>query len=333
VLRIARAIRKAIASPFAIDGREIHVTLSVGASMYPRDGEEFDVLLRNADVAANRVKDAGGNAFQFYAAEMTRQALDRVELENALRAAIGQKQLELHYQPQIDLSSGALIGLEALMRWKHPERGFVSPALFIPIAEESELIQDLGLFALIEAVQRASYWHEAGWQVRIAVNVSTRQFRRTGFVQAVCSALSLYDLPAASLELELTESALIDDRDRALRILNELKRIGVQIAMDDFGTGYSSLSYLSGLPIDCLKIDRAFVTRLDEGGRDAALTQAIVSMGHALGLRVLAEGVETAQQLARLRELGCDEGQGYLFARPASPEALTELLRKGRVNV
>ncbi|TMH45343.1 MAG: diguanylate cyclase, partial [Betaproteobacteria bacterium] len=162
VLRITRAMRRALAAPFALDGREIHVTLSMGASMYPRDGEDFDVLLRNADAAANRVKEAGGNAFQFYAADMTRQALDRVELENALRSALAQKQLELHYQPQVDLASGAIIGVEALMRWKHPTRGFVSPALFIPIAEESELIQELGYWALMEAVQRTAQWHAAG---------------------------------------------------------------------------------------------------------------------------------------------------------------------------
>jgi diguanylate cyclase (GGDEF)-like protein len=333
VLRIARNIRRVMAAPFAVDGREIHVTLSVGASMYPRDGEDFDLMLRNADAAANRVKEAGGNAFQFYAADMTRQALDRVELENALRSAIGQNQLELHYQPQIDLASGSIIAAEALMRWKHPERGFVSPALFIPIAEESELIQELGLWALNDAVQRAAQWHDAGWPVRVAVNVSARQFRRDGFVHAVGNALSVHDLPPAALELELTESALIDDREKALGILQELKRLGVQIAVDDFGTGYSSLSYLSGLPVDCLKIDRAFVMRLGLGGRDAALAQAIVSMGHALGMRVLAEGVETVEQLELLRAQGCDEGQGYLFAKPAAPDALGELLKKGRVDV
>jgi diguanylate cyclase (GGDEF)-like protein/PAS domain S-box-containing protein len=333
VLRLARNVRKALAAPFLLEGRELHVTLSIGASLYPRDGEDFDLLLRNADAAANRVKQAGGNAFQFYAAEMTRQALERVELENALRTAVAQKQLELHYQPQIDLATGAIIGVEALMRWKHPERGFISPALFIPIAEESELIQELGCWALMEAAQRTAQWHAAACQVRVAVNVSARQFRRDGFVQAVAGALNLHDLAPASLELELTESALIDDRERALRVLQDLKQLGVQIALDDFGTGYSSLSYLSGLPVDCLKIDRAFVTRLGNGGRDAALAQAIVSMGHALGMRVLAEGVETAEQLQFLREHGCDEGQGYLFAKPLPAESLGGLLKEGRIDV
>jgi diguanylate cyclase (GGDEF)-like protein/PAS domain S-box-containing protein len=333
VLRISRSVRLAMAAPFRLEGRDIHVTLSVGASIYPRDGADFDVLLRDADAAANRVKEAGGNAFQFYAADMTRQALDRVELENELRAALARKQLALHYQPQIDLASGAIIGLEALMRWKHPSRGFVSPALFVPIAEESELIQDLGHWALMEGVQRAAAWHAVGCHVRVAVNVSARQFRGEGFVQAVASALKLHKLDPLSLELELTESALIDDREHALRVLHELKALGVQIAVDDFGTGYSSLSYLSGLPVDCLKIDRAFVTRLGQGGRDAALAQAIVSMGHALGLRVLAEGVETAEQLEFLRSHHCDEGQGYLFAKPAAADTLADLLQRGRIDV
>ncbi len=332
-LRLGSTVRKAMAPPFIVDAREIHVTLSIGASVSPRDGAEFDLLLRNADAAANRVKEAGGNSFQFYAADMTLQALDRVEIENALRSAIVQRQLELHYQPQVELASGRIIALEALMRWHHPKRGLVSPALFIPIAEESELIQELGLWALVEATQRAGHWHSAGWPVRVAVNVSARQFRRDGFVEAVAAALRTHDLDPASLELELTESALIDDREKALRILQGLKTIGVQVAVDDFGTGYSSLSYLSGLPVDCLKIDRAFVMRLGKGGRDAALAQAIVSMGHALGLRVLAEGVETAEQLQILRAQGCDEGQGYLFAKPAPPEALAALLKKGKVDV
>jgi len=333
VLRLSRNMRKAMAAPFTLDGREIHVTLSMGASMYPRDGEDFDVLLRNADAAANRVKEAGGNALQFYAADMTRQALECVELENELRAALARKQLELHYQPQIDLASGSITGLEALMRWKHPGRGFVSPALFVPIAEESELIQELGHWALTQGVQQAAAWHAVGCHVRVAVNVSARQFRGDGFVQAVASALNLHNLDPLSLELELTESALIDDREHALRLLRELKALGVQIAVDDFGTGYSSLSYLSGLPVDCLKIDRAFVMRLAQGGRDAALAQAIVSMGHALGLRVLAEGVETTEQLEFLRGHDCDEGQGYLFAKPAAADALADVLQRGRIHV
>jgi diguanylate cyclase (GGDEF)-like protein/PAS domain S-box-containing protein len=333
VLTLVRKIQRSMASPFTVEGREIHVTLSLGASTYPRDGEEFEVLLRNADATANRVKAGGGNSFQFYAAEMTREAVDRIELESALRSALAQNELELHYQPQLELASGRILGVEALMRWKHRERGFVSPALFIPIAEESELIQHLGHWALMEAAQKAAQWHAAGCPVRVAVNVSPRQFRRDGFVQAVGSALRLHRIDPAFLELELTESALIDDREKALSILNELKHLGVHIAVDDFGTGYSSLSYLSGLPVDCLKIDRAFVMRVAKGGRDAAIAQAIVSMGHALGMRVLAEGIETREQLEFLRSQGCDEGQGYLFSRPVPADSVKELLSGGTVHV
>jgi diguanylate cyclase (GGDEF)-like protein len=329
VVLVARKIREGFAAPFHIEGREVHVTLSIGASTFPRDGEESDLLLRNANAAMHRVKQQGGNGFQFYAAAMTSEAVDRIELENALRAAIAQQQLELHYQPQVDLRDGRIVGMEALMRWKHPVRGYVPPAHFIPIAEESDLIQSLGLWALTEAARSLAQWHKAGWRVRVAVNVSARQFRSSGFVDAVAGALNAHQLDPALLELELTESVLIDDRERAAGTLGELKRLGVHIAVDDFGTGYSSLSYLSGLPVDCLKIDRAFVMNLGKGGRDAAIAQAIVSLAHVLGLSVVAEGVETAEQLAFLRSHGCDIAQGYLFAKPAPPASAAALLAGG----
>ncbi|HWA37749.1 MAG TPA: EAL domain-containing protein [Burkholderiales bacterium] len=326
VVYVARKIRDSFAAPFRVDEREMHVTLSIGASTYPRDGEEFDLLLRNADAAMHRVKQQGGNAFQFYAAAMTSEAVTRIEIESALRAAIAQKQLELHYQPQVDLRDGRIVGLEALMRWRHPERGYVSPALFIPIAEESDLIQPLGAWALMEAARTMAAWHQAGHQVRVAVNVSARQFRSSGFVEAVGRALRAHAIAPQFLEIELTESALIEDRDRAAGILGEMKRLGVQVAVDDFGTGYSSLSYLSGLPVDCLKIDRAFVMNAGKGGRDAAIAQAIVSLGHTLGLSVVAEGVETAEQLSFLRAHRCDIGQGYLFAKPMPPDGAASAL-------
>ncbi len=332
VLHVARKVREAFAAPFQVDGREVHVTLSIGASTFPRDGEDFDLLLRNADAAMRRVKQQGGNTFQFYAAAMTQEAVDRVEIENALRGALAQKQLELHYQPQLDLRDGRIVGLEALMRWKHPQRGYVSPALFIPIAEESDLIHSLGVWALMEATRRLAEWHASGWKVRVAVNVSARQFRSSGFVEAVGRALRAHEIEPKYLEIELTESALIEDRDRALGILADLKRLGVGIAVDDFGTGYSSLSYLSGLPVDCLKIDRAFVMNAGKGGRDAAIAQAIVSLGHTLGLVVVAEGIETSEQLEFLRGHRCDIGQGYLFARPLPPDAAAAALTKGTLG-
>jgi diguanylate cyclase (GGDEF)-like protein len=329
VLNLARKLREITSAPFLVEGHEIHVTLSVGASTYPRDGEDFDLLLRNAEAAMNRVKAEGGNAFQFYAAAMTREALEHVELENALRNAIARKELELHYQPQVELRGHRIVGLEALMRWKHPQRGYIPPALFIPIAEQSDLIQQLGAWALMEATRQLAEWQRAGGHTRVAVNVSARQFADEGFVDTVARALRLHGIEPAFLELELTESALIDDRDRALGTLAALKRLGVQIAVDDFGTGYSSLSHLSTLPVDCLKIDRAFVMKVAAGGRDAAVAQAIVSLGHALGMRVLAEGIETAEQLAFLRAHHCDEGQGYLFARPRGANTVLPLLAAG----
>jgi diguanylate cyclase (GGDEF)-like protein/PAS domain S-box-containing protein len=328
VVHVARKIRDGFAAPFSIDGRDLHVTLSIGASTFPRDGEEFDLLLRNADAAMHRAKQQGGNAFQFYAAAMTSDAVERIELENALRVAAQQGQLELHYQPQVDMQDGRIVGVEALMRWKHPTRGYVSPATFIPIAEDSDLIRSLGSWALNEAARTLAGWCAAGRRVRAAVNVSARQFRASGFIDDVARALRVHKLDPALLEIELTESALIEDRDEATAILGELKKLGVHVAVDDFGTGYSSLSYLSGLPVDCLKIDRSFVMNAAKGGRDAAIAQAIVSLAHSLGMSVVAEGVETPDQLAFLRDHGCDMAQGYLFAKPAPAATVSGLLEE-----
>jgi len=324
---LVRKIQEAASLPFALEGRELHVSLSLGASTFPRDGEDFEGLLRNADAAMQRVKSAGGNGFQYYAAAMTRDATERVELENALRVAAERGELSLHYQPQVEIASGRISGLEALMRWHHTERGSISPAQFIPIAEESDLIQSLGEWALSTACRQLSEWDANGHPApRVAVNVSARQFRSPGFVDMVARSLRERRIDPSRLELELTESVLIDDREEAVAVLGQLKTLGVQIAVDDFGTGYSSLSYLSGLPIDCLKIDRSFVVQTTDGGRDAAIAQAIISLGHSLRLRVLAEGVETPEQLEFLRRHGCNEYQGYLFSRPCAAEAVTGLL-------
>ena len=326
-MTMVRKIQEAVSLPFALEGRKLHVSLSLGASTFPRDGEDLEVLLPNADAAMQRVKSAGGNGFQYYAAAMTRDATERVELENALRVAAERGELSLHYQPQVEIASGRISGLEALMRWHHPERGSISPAQFIPIAEESDLIQSLGEWALSTACLQLSEWDANGHPApRVAVNVSARQFRSPGFVDMVARSLRERRINPSRLELELTESVLIDNREEAVAVLGQLKTLGVQIAVDDFGTGYSSLSYLSGLPIDCLKIDRSFVVQTTDGGRDAAIAQAIISLGHSLRLRVLAEGVETPEQLEFLRRHGCNEYQGYLFSRPCAVEAVTGLL-------
>ena len=325
---LARHLQEIAAAPFTLDGREVHVTFSTGASLFPRDGEDFELLLRNADAAMQRVKAAGGNGFQFYAAAMTREVSERVELEAALRVALERGQLELHYQPQIEIADGRIAGVEALMRWRHPERGPVSPAQFIPLAEQSGLICALGEWSLREGCRQLAAWDSAGLPaIRLAVNVSARQFREPGFVEMVQRAVREHRLDPARIELEITEGVLIEDREQAIAILNGLKKLGVLIAVDDFGTGYSSLSYLSGLPVDCLKIDRAFVSRVGGGGRDAAIAQAIISLAHALGLRVLAEGVETADQREFLQTHRCDEAQGYFYAKPCAPADAAKLLK------
>jgi len=332
-MTMVRKIQEAVSLPFALEGRKLHVSLSLGASTFPRDGEDLEVLLPNADAAMQRVKTAGGNGFQYYAAAMTRDATERVELENALRVAPERGELALHYQPQVEIASGHISGLEALMRWHHPERGPISPAQFIPIAEESDLIQSLGEWALFTACRQLSEWDASGHPApRVAVNVSARQFRSPGFVEMVARALRERRIYPPRLELELTEGVLIDNREEAVAVLGRLKTLGVQIAVDDFGTGYSSLSYLSGLPIDCLKIDRSFVVQTTKGGRDAAISQSIISLGHSLHLRVVAEGVETPEQLEFLRRHGCNEYQGYLFSRPCAVDAVTGLLVRGTIT-
>jgi diguanylate cyclase (GGDEF)-like protein/PAS domain S-box-containing protein len=334
VLNVTRKVHELFKVPFSIEGHDVHVTLSVGASVFPRDGDNFDALLGNADVAMHRVKANGGKGFQFYAAAMTREATERTELENALRTAVARQELELHYQPQVDLASGRIRGVEALMRWRHAERGWIPPAQFIPVAEESHLIQPLGDWALVEGCRQLAAWDRAGHNdLQVGINVSAVQFRSAGFVEAVTRALRAQEIDPSRLELELTESELIDDREVAISVLGSLKKLGVKISVDDFGTGYSSLNYLSRLPVDCLKIDRSFVVRVEQGGRDAAIVQAIISLAHSLGLRVLAEGVETKEQLRFLRSHGCDEAQGYLFARPCATDAASSLIANRSLRV
>ena len=332
VLSVARKIREAMHSPFRLEARDLHVTLSIGASVTPRDGEEFDMLLRNADAAMHRVKAEGRDGFQFYAAAMTRQAAERVELENELRLALEKNQLEMHYQPQVVLADGRIVGVEALMRWNHAQRGSISPGQFIPVAEDSDLIHPLGAFALAESCRQIRVWGDAGSaELRLAVNVSARQFRSPGFVNTVERALRASGLAPRNLELELTEGVLVESRDRTVAVLNRLKELGVQIAVDDFGTGYSSLSYLSRLPIDCLKIDRTFVSQARRR-QDAAIIQTVILLAHSLGVRVIAEGVETVEQLDFLRMHRCDQAQGYFFSPAVHPGAMAQLLAAGSIR-
>lgn len=327
VVTVVRKIQEALRAPFIIHGRSLNITTGIGVSVFPRDGSDFAMLMQNADIAMHRSKEQGENGFQFYASEMTRNASERVSLENELRQALVRKELELYYQPQISIGNGRVIGVEALMRWNHPERGMVPPGLFIPIAENSELIYPIGDWALATACNQLKEWSRAGQTaLRVAVNVSARQFRSKGFPEMVGRILRASGIEPQQLELELTESVLVHDHEEAVNILNRLDQLGVKIALDDFGTGYSNLSYLSRLPLHYLKIDQSFVQRSLSDSNDAEIVRAIISLSESLGLRVVAEGIETEEQLEFLRSHKCNLGQGYLFSRPVPAKMIPPLL-------
>ena len=327
---VARKIAGALASPLALDGRDVQVTASVGIAIWPEDGESLEALLQCADVAMYRAKDEGRNGYQCCSGEMGAQARARVELETGLRQALERAELRLHYQPQVELASGQVSGCEALLRWERPGRGLVSPAQFIPVAEESGLIVPIGEWALRAACREAAGWGAAGLgRIKVAVNLSARQFRQGSVVETVRAALADSGLPPACLELEITESVVARDLDQVVKALEQVRRMGVSVAIDDFGTGYSSLAYLRTLPIQKLKIDRSFIKGIGEDREAAALVGEIVRLAHVLSLEVVAEGVETPAQAAFLREAGCEKMQGYLFSRPVPPAEFAALVRSG----
>ena len=328
VLGIARNLQACLSEPYLINGQEIHMTASIGASIFPRDGEDSESLLRNAEAAMHRAKIHGRDGFEYYISDMTREAEDRMEVENALRHALTNNGLQLHYQPQIDLQTGKVIGAEALMRWQREGIGWVAPAQFIPIAEETDLILGLDTFALQTACRQLQEWmsRDDKLGVRIAVNVSARQFHSKGFVNEVGRILRETAVDPTLLELEITESMLVVDMDVGMETIKRLKELGIRISVDDFGTGYSSLSYLSRLPIDCLKIDQSFVQRLSIDSYNVHIIQAIISLAHSLDMNVIAEGIETEEQYEFLRSHGCDKGQGYIISRPISVEAIQEII-------
>jgi diguanylate cyclase (GGDEF)-like protein len=320
-------ILEAVAKPVSIDGKQINVTCSMGVSIYPRDGMDADTLLKNADAAMYRAKEIGRNNFQFYASEMNARVNDRLALQSSLRRALDREEFFLHYQPQIDIGSGQVIAAEALVRWAHPELGLVPPGRFIPLAEESGLIGPLGEWVLQAACSQIKGWRATGVQLaRVAVNLSARQFRGAGLDRQVERVLSATGIEPQALELELTESMLMQHGEEVIAVLQNLREMGVKLAIDDFGTGYSSLSYLRRFPVNRLKIDRSFVRDIASNADDAAITNGIISLAHSIHLRVVAEGVETAEQLEVLREAGCDEAQGYYLGRPMpAPEMITAL--------
>ncbi|PQV52280.1 EAL domain-containing protein [Paraburkholderia sp. BL21I4N1] len=323
-------VRASISEPVWLDGTELYVGCSMGASLFPQDGEDAETLMKKADLAMYRAKDMGRNTFQFYQPEMNASAGARLNLERRLRRALRDNEFLLHYQPQVDISSGQIVGTEALVRWRDPEVGLVPPSSFIPLAEESGLIGPLSEWVLREACRQNKAWQDEGLPAtRVSVNLSARVFQQRDIAKLVMQVLAETGLEPQYLELELTESTIMRNAEEAVSMLNELHALGIGLAIDDFGTGYSSLSYLKRFPVDRLKIDRSFVSDIGVSADDETITSAIIALAHSLKLQVIAEGVETSAQLDFLRERACDEMQGFYFAKPMGTEAIAKLLQGG----
>ncbi|OGR90711.1 MAG: hypothetical protein A2992_08480 [Elusimicrobia bacterium RIFCSPLOWO2_01_FULL_59_12] len=329
-VKVAQRVLEVLKPVFLFNEHELHITTSIGISLYPYDGADVDTLLKNADTALYRAKEQGRNNYQLYTPAMNARAFERLAMENSLRKALERQQFMLHYQPQVDMPGGKISGMEALVRWRHPDLGLVYPAEFITLAEETGLIVPLGDWVLRTACTQARIWHKAGYpQLTVAVNLSARQFQHQGLTDTLARVLKETELDPRTLELEITESIAMQNADFTHVVLNHVKEMGVRIAMDDFGTGYSSLSYLRKFPIDTLKIDQSFVRDLTSDPNDAAIANAIIVLAHSLKLKVVAEGVETAEQEAFLKAHHCDKLQGYLYNRPLTVEQFEQLLFQG----
>lgn len=332
VATVAQKIMDRFTRPFKLAGKLLRVTCSIGISLFPADGDEATILMRNADTAMYRAKENGRNNYQFYSREMTSAAFEKIFIENALRNAIEQNEFRLVYQPQVNLDDGRMSGVEALVRWHHPEQGVIAPTRFIPIAEQSGLIQQIGAWVLNEACRQARRWQDMGLAVgRVAINISGKQIQQACFAGLVESTLQEHDLEPDRIELEVTESFLMEKVDAGLSQLMALHDMGIALAIDDFGTGYSSLTYLKRLPIGKLKIDRSFVSDIPHDSDDMAISEAVIALARAMDLQVIAEGIETEAQAQFLRDRGCFLGQGYLYSRPLPPEAL-ELFALDRMS-
>jgi len=316
--------------PFIIDEHELYITSSIGIALYPTDGEDPETLIKNADIAMYRAKDGGRNNYRFYSPSMSELTVELVKLENALHHALKHNEFIIYYQPKYDLSSNALIALEALVRWKsHIDGGIIAPDKFIPIAEETGLIIPIGEWVLNTVCKQTQQWHEKGYpMLGVSVNISARQFQDRNLVKKIRAILEETGINPNTLELEITESTMMQNIDSTIKILDELKKIGISISLDDFGTGYSSLKYIKKLPIDKLKIDQSFIRSMIPDDDNAAIVAAIITMAKQLGIKVIAEGVETEEQLSFLKDKKCDEVQGYLLCRPLPLAELFELLRK-----
>jgi diguanylate cyclase (GGDEF)-like protein/PAS domain S-box-containing protein len=326
----ARRMLRVVAKPHSIDEHDLFVTASIGLSIYPDDGHDAETLIKNADTAMYQAKEDGRQSYQFFEPAMNVRAVERQFIEEGLRRALERQEFTLHYQPKINLRTGDITGAEALLRWTHPSLGAVSPARFIPVAEDCGLILPIGQWVLREACQQARAWVDAGLPLTtMAVNISAMEFRDAHFLEGVCAILEDTGLDPTSLVLELTESVLMKHVDSTESILKTLRARGVQVAVDDFGTGYSSLSYLRKFPIDALKIDQSFVRQITSAPRDTTIVTAVISMGRSLNLRVVAEGVEMQEELTFLQAHQCDEAQGYYFSQPVVAQQFAKLLETG----
>ncbi|MBF0614072.1 MAG: EAL domain-containing protein [Magnetococcales bacterium] len=327
---VARKLYELLEAPIDVDGTEIRLSAAMGITISPQDGQDPALLMKNSATALSHAKRKGRNNYQFFSQEMTETARRRFAIENSLRYAVDRGQLLLYYQPQVDLKSGRVVGAEALVRWNHPERGLVSPMEFIPVAEETGLILPIGEWVLRTACRQLASWGEMGLpMIRVGVNLSALQFQRQDLVKIVQSCLEETGIDPSCLDLEITESAIMEDVQKTVEVLNRISALGVKLSIDDFGTGYSSLSQLRHFPFKTLKIDRSFVRSIENNAGDAAIVSAIIAMAHSLDQTVIVEGLETTAQLDIMRRLHCNEMQGYLFSAPTSAEEFTALLRRG----
>ena len=329
ITAVATKVMQQLARPFSINALDVVATASLGIAVYPRDGADMDGLLKNADLAMYRAKDAGRNAFRFFDPAMNESVVEHLHMASGLRTALGNGELRVHYQPQFDLRSGRVIGAEALLRWKHPTLGFIPPNKFIPVAERAGLITEVGAWVLEQACRDVQAWRSQGLgdDLVVAVNVSPIQFRRDDIEREVANALAACKLPPSAIELELTESLLVADAQHVSEVLQRLRLLGVKFAIDDFGTGYSNLGYLQRFAVQRLKIDQSFVRQLNTSAHDEGIVRAIIEMAHCLQLEVVAEGVEDAQTLAKLQSFGCEFGQGYLWSPAIAADDFAAFVR------
>ena len=326
---IANSINNMIKRRYEVAETEIFISASIGISLYPDDGKEAQSLLKNAAAALLTAQEGGGDLYYFYTTGMNSDALKRLSFENSLRSALVRDEFEMYYQPKLDINTRKIVGMEALIRWHHPDMGFVSPVDFIPLAETTGLILNIGEWVLETACRQGKFWSDQGFDLSLSVNLSARQFQQAGLAERIIDIVRATGQDFGHLDLEVTESTIMNNAEVAVHTLRELQRLGIKISLDDFGTGYSSLSYLKRLPINILKIDKSFIDDVTVNPDDAALVEAIIALAHNLRLKVVAEGVETEQQLAFLQGLKCDEWQGYLYSKPVPAEEFSKLLSAG----